>query len=128
MHLNIHETDMANVTLARVYIPHRDRALAQKNESRTRRLLTRARLAVFDFPAVNSMKKIDPSNCLVVQDVKPVTHENANLHDSISTQIPTEGEFRNDRSFLYTTTTTYNSRTCIPSFRTHHPQHTAPSF
>ncbi|XP_011500847.1 PREDICTED: teneurin-a isoform X2 [Ceratosolen solmsi marchali] len=42
------------------------------------------------FAAVNSMKQIDNSNCNLVQDIKAVTHENANVHDSISTQIPTE--------------------------------------
>ncbi|XP_008203483.1 teneurin-a isoform X4 [Nasonia vitripennis] len=42
------------------------------------------------FAAVNSMKPIDNSNCILAQDVKAVTHENANVHDSISTQIPTE--------------------------------------
>ncbi|CAB0028868.1 unnamed protein product [Trichogramma brassicae] len=43
------------------------------------------------FAAVNSMKPIDSSNCVMVQDVKSATHEHANIHDSISTpQLPTE--------------------------------------
>lgn len=44
------------------------------------------------FLAVSSMRPIDNANCIFVQDVKAVTHDNTNLHDSISTQIPTEGE------------------------------------
>ncbi|XP_058794630.1 teneurin-a isoform X3 [Phymastichus coffea] len=44
------------------------------------------------FAAVSSMKQIDNANCILAQDVKAVTHENANVHDSISTQIPTEAE------------------------------------
>lgn len=48
----------------------------------------------FFFPAVNSMRQIDSTNCILVQDIKAVTHENAHVHDSISTQIPTEGKYR----------------------------------
>jgi hypothetical protein len=44
--------------------------------------------------AVNSMRQIDNTNCILVQDIKAVTHENAHVHDSISTQIPTEGKYR----------------------------------
>ncbi|KAK0097058.1 hypothetical protein PV326_003446 [Microctonus aethiopoides] len=39
---------------------------------------------------VSSMRPIDNTNCILDQDVKTVTHENANIHDPISTQIPTE--------------------------------------
>jgi len=46
------------------------------------------------FPAVSSMRPIDSTNCILVQDIKAVTHENAHIHDSISTQIPTEGKYR----------------------------------
>ncbi|EFN60940.1 Teneurin-3 [Camponotus floridanus] len=42
------------------------------------------------FAAVSSMRPIDSTNCILVQDIKAVTHENAHIHDSISTQIPTE--------------------------------------
>ncbi|XP_024941633.1 teneurin-a isoform X3 [Cephus cinctus] len=42
------------------------------------------------FAAVSSMRPIDSTNCIVVQDVKAVTHENAHVHDPISTQLPTE--------------------------------------
>ena len=59
------------------------------------------RRAVFDvkgetvfFSAVSSMRPIDSTKCVVVQDVKAVTHENAHVHDPISTQIPTEGKYR----------------------------------
>lgn len=38
------------------------------------------------------MRPMDSTNCILVQDVKAVTHENAHMHDPISTQIPTEGE------------------------------------
>lgn len=48
----------------------------------------------FIFSAVNSMRQIDTTNCILVQDIKAVTHENAHIHDSISTQIPTEGKYR----------------------------------
>ncbi|XP_026478645.1 teneurin-a-like [Ctenocephalides felis] len=42
------------------------------------------------FAAVSSMKpSIDPSNCILVQDVKSVTHDQM-TQDSASTQIPTE--------------------------------------
>ncbi|XP_076628810.1 teneurin-a transmembrane protein isoform X11 [Colletes latitarsis] len=43
------------------------------------------------FATVSSMRPIDSTKCVVVQDVKAVTHENAHVHDPISTQIPTEG-------------------------------------
>ncbi|XP_044012987.1 teneurin-a isoform X1 [Aphidius gifuensis] len=42
------------------------------------------------FATVSSMRPIDSANCILDQDVKTVTHENSNIHDSISTQIPTE--------------------------------------
>ncbi|XP_033329180.2 teneurin-a transmembrane protein isoform X3 [Megalopta genalis] len=42
------------------------------------------------FATVSSMRPIDSTKCVVVQDVKAVTHENAHVHDPISTQIPTE--------------------------------------
>ncbi|KAL0125856.1 hypothetical protein PUN28_004718 [Cardiocondyla obscurior] len=42
------------------------------------------------YSAVSSMRPIDSTNCILVQDIKAVTHENAHIHDSISTQIPTE--------------------------------------
>ena len=38
------------------------------------------------------MRPMDSTNCILVQDVKAVTHENAHIHDSISTQVPTEGK------------------------------------
>ncbi|KAI4472494.1 hypothetical protein M0802_016768 [Mischocyttarus mexicanus] len=44
--------------------------------------------------AVSSMLPIDNNNCVVVSDIKAVTHENAHVHDPISTQIPTEGKYR----------------------------------
>ncbi|XP_043269073.1 teneurin-a isoform X3 [Venturia canescens] len=40
--------------------------------------------------AVSSMRSIDSTNCILDQDVKAVTHENAHVHDPISTQLPTE--------------------------------------
>lgn len=52
------------------------------------------RMAFVYFPAVSSMRPIDSTNCILVQDIKAVTHENAHIHDSISTQIPTEGKYR----------------------------------
>ncbi|XP_046486280.1 teneurin-a isoform X2 [Neodiprion pinetum] len=42
------------------------------------------------FAAVSSMRPMDSTNCILVQDVKAVTHENAHMHDPISTPIPTE--------------------------------------
>ncbi|XP_046747872.1 teneurin-a isoform X3 [Diprion similis] len=42
------------------------------------------------FAAVSSMRPMDSANCIFVQDVKAVTHENAHMHDPISTPIPTE--------------------------------------
>lgn len=40
------------------------------------------------------MKQNDGTNCILpVPDMKTAAHDNANPHDSISTQIPTEGEF-----------------------------------
>ncbi|XP_066592793.1 teneurin-a [Prorops nasuta] len=42
------------------------------------------------FAAVSSMRPIDNTNCILVQDIKAVTHENTHVHDPISTQIPTE--------------------------------------
>ncbi|XP_048511845.1 teneurin-a isoform X2 [Athalia rosae] len=42
------------------------------------------------FGTVSSMTIIDRTNCILVQDVKAVTHENAHMHEPISTQIPTE--------------------------------------
>ncbi|XP_033216143.1 teneurin-a [Belonocnema kinseyi] len=54
-------------------------------------LLTVALVAMLAyFAAVSSMRPMDSTNCILVQDVKAVTHENAHIHDSISTQIPTE--------------------------------------
>ncbi|EZA55329.1 Teneurin-3 [Ooceraea biroi] len=53
--------------------------------------------------AVNSMRQIDSTNCILVQDIKAVTHENAHVHDSISTQIPTE-VFSNGQDSHYCTT------------------------
>ncbi|XP_023248034.1 teneurin-a [Copidosoma floridanum] len=54
-------------------------------------LVTVALVAMLTYCAtVNSMNKIDTTNCGLVQDVKSVANENANPHDSISTQIPTE--------------------------------------
>ncbi|XP_034947958.1 teneurin-a isoform X2 [Chelonus insularis] len=42
------------------------------------------------FAAVSSMRPIDNTNCIFDQDTKTVTHENANIHDPVSTQLPTE--------------------------------------
>ncbi|XP_043256177.1 teneurin-a isoform X2 [Colletes gigas] len=53
-------------------------------------LLVVALTAMLAYFAMSSMRPIDSSKCVVVQDVKAVTHENAHVHDPISTQIPTE--------------------------------------
>ncbi|XP_063988492.1 teneurin-a isoform X1 [Diachasmimorpha longicaudata] len=42
------------------------------------------------FITVSSMRPIDNANCILDQDVRTVTHENTNIHDPISTQMPTE--------------------------------------
>ena len=42
------------------------------------------------------MRPIDSNNCILDQDVKAVTHENAHVHDPISTQLPTEGKSSGD--------------------------------
>ncbi|XP_051159641.1 teneurin-a isoform X4 [Leptopilina boulardi] len=54
-------------------------------------LLTVALVAMLAyFAAVSSMRPMDSTNCILVQDIKAVTHENSHVHDSISTQVPTE--------------------------------------
>ncbi|XP_012287191.1 teneurin-a isoform X2 [Orussus abietinus] len=42
------------------------------------------------FAAVSSMRPIDSTNCILVQDANAVTHENIRMHDQASTQLPTE--------------------------------------
>lgn len=40
------------------------------------------------------MRPISSSDCILVQDIKAVTHENPHVHESVSTQTPTEGNYK----------------------------------
>ncbi|XP_044748405.1 teneurin-a isoform X3 [Coccinella septempunctata] len=61
------------------------------------------------FAAVNSMKpNMDSSNCILVQDVKDVTHDHM-TQGSVSTQMPTEESLPTSTAEHFSASTQYNS-------------------